>query len=444
MREILAADPALAKLQPRFLRGSLNEGFKSASRPGAGLPIARGRRGLVLVTETEIFGRKRARRSPAAGRAHAAGRAGRPAARLLGARRGRLRRPPPARDRALPRASTKIDTAQGLREVISLEFDDGVTLHVPLQESHLISRYVGPRPDQAPARQDRLRPVGEGPPGRRAGHRGPRRRAPSHPGQPRGPGGLRVPARTRTGSGSSRPRSRSPRRRASCAAIEETKRDMERTRPMDRLICGDVGFGKTEVALRAAFKAVQAGKQVVVLVPTTVLAQQHLNTFRERMAGYPVVDRDAEPVPLARPSRGRSWPPLAAGRGGHPDRDPPPAAARRRAEGPRPRHHRRGAALRREAQGGLQDDAGDGRRALDERDADPADALPRPDERARHERHRHAAGQPPPDPDDREDLRREGRGRRRSATRCAAAGQVFYLHNRVGTIDLVADSACAS
>ena len=71
-------------------------------------------------------------------------------------------------------------------------------------------------------------------------------------------------------------------------AIEETKRDMERTRPMDRLICGDVGFGKTEVALRAAFKAVQAGKQVVVLVPTTVLAQQHFNTFRERMAGYPV------------------------------------------------------------------------------------------------------------------------------------------------------------
>jgi transcription-repair coupling factor (superfamily II helicase) len=63
---------------------------------------------------------------------------------------------------------------------------------------------------------------------------------------------------------------------------------MERTRPMDRLICGDVGFGKTEVAIRAAFKAVQGGRQVAVLVPTTVLAQQHLNTFRERMAGYPI------------------------------------------------------------------------------------------------------------------------------------------------------------
>ncbi len=57
---------------------------------------------------------------------------------------------------------------------------------------------------------------------------------------------------------------------------------------MDRLICGDVGFGKTEVAIRAAFKAVQGGRQVAVLVPTTVLAQQHLNTFRERMAGYPI------------------------------------------------------------------------------------------------------------------------------------------------------------
>jgi transcription-repair coupling factor (superfamily II helicase) len=71
-------------------------------------------------------------------------------------------------------------------------------------------------------------------------------------------------------------------------AISETKSDMERPKPMDRLICGDVGFGKTEIAIRAAFKAVMGGKQVAVLVPTTVLAQQHFNTFRERMADYPV------------------------------------------------------------------------------------------------------------------------------------------------------------
>lgn len=71
-------------------------------------------------------------------------------------------------------------------------------------------------------------------------------------------------------------------------AITETKNDMERPKPMDRLICGDVGFGKTEVAIRAAFKAVMGGKQVAILVPTTVLAQQHYNNFRERMADYPV------------------------------------------------------------------------------------------------------------------------------------------------------------
>jgi len=72
------------------------------------------------------------------------------------------------------------------------------------------------------------------------------------------------------------------------AAIEATKRDMEEPQPMDRLICGDVGFGKTEVAIRAAFKAVMSGRQVAVLVPTTVLAQQHFQTFRERMSDYPV------------------------------------------------------------------------------------------------------------------------------------------------------------
>src|SRR5437879_6903400 len=71
-------------------------------------------------------------------------------------------------------------------------------------------------------------------------------------------------------------------------AITDTKIDMERPRPMDRLICGDVGFGKTEVAVRAAFKAVMNGKQVAVLAPTTVLAQQHFEVFWQRMLAYPV------------------------------------------------------------------------------------------------------------------------------------------------------------
>jgi transcription-repair coupling factor (superfamily II helicase) len=72
------------------------------------------------------------------------------------------------------------------------------------------------------------------------------------------------------------------------AAITEVKLDMERPRPMDRLVCGDVGYGKTEVAIRAAFKAVMDGRQVALLVPTTVLAQQHFQTFQERLSAFPV------------------------------------------------------------------------------------------------------------------------------------------------------------
>src|SRR5439155_18182679 len=70
-------------------------------------------------------------------------------------------------------------------------------------------------------------------------------------------------------------------------SAEEIKQDMQRPRPMDRLLCGDVGYGKTELAMRAAFKAVEYGKQVAILVPTTVLAEQHYRSFRERMVNYP-------------------------------------------------------------------------------------------------------------------------------------------------------------
>ncbi|WP_407938145.1 transcription-repair coupling factor [Motilibacter rhizosphaerae] len=92
------------------------------------------------------------------------------------------------------------------------------------------------------------------------------------------------------------------------STIDEVKRDMERTVPMDRVVCGDVGYGKTEIAVRAAFKAVMDGKQVAVLVPTTLLVQQHFSTFAERYAGFPVVvkalsrfqtDKEAEAVKAA-------------------------------------------------------------------------------------------------------------------------------------------------
>ncbi len=286
IREILAADPALAGLAPLYLRGSLNEGFRSVSRAGAALSIARGTRGLAFVTETEIFGRKRPRRAPAAGKARTAVAQ---VDQLLdfaelveGEFVVHLQH-----GIALYRGVTKLDTAQGLREVISLEFDDAVTLHVPLQESHLISRYVG---------LGRIKPqlgrigTGRWEKARRAVERATVDLAAEL---------LRIQASREAKAGFAFPEDTDWQREFEASfpftetpsqlrAIEETKRDMERTRPMDRLICGDVGFGKTEVALRAAFKAVQAGKQVIVLVPTTVLAQQHLNTFRERMAGYPV------------------------------------------------------------------------------------------------------------------------------------------------------------
>ena len=72
------------------------------------------------------------------------------------------------------------------------------------------------------------------------------------------------------------------------SAIADIKRDMESTQPMDRLLCGDVGYGKTEVAMRAAFKAVQDSKQVAILTPTTVLAFQHFQSFKKRFARFPV------------------------------------------------------------------------------------------------------------------------------------------------------------
>ena len=82
------------------------------------------------------------------------------------------------------------------------------------------------------------------------------------------------------------------------STIDEVKADMEKAVPMDRLICGDVGYGKTEIAVRAAFKAVQDGKQVAVLVPTTLLVTQHFDTFSERYAPFPVNGQGAEPVPV--------------------------------------------------------------------------------------------------------------------------------------------------
>ncbi len=297
VREILGADPELRSLQARVCRGTVNEGFRITCRPGAACPrpappapwtagAGAGSAGLVLVTETEIFGRRRPRGPGLHRRAVAT---------------------PAQVDQLLDfselaegdfvvhlqhgvavyRGLTKIETGDGTREVISLEFDDQVTLHVPLQESHLISRYVG---------LARTRPqLGRIGTGRWEKTRAAAERATLDLAAQL----LEVQAKRAAQPGHAFATDNDWQREFESAfpfattpdqtrAILDTKRDMEASRPMDRLVCGDVGFGKTEVAVRAAFKAVMDGRQVAVLVPTTVLAQQHLNTFRERMAGYPV------------------------------------------------------------------------------------------------------------------------------------------------------------
>ena len=112
-------------------------------------------------------------------------------------------------------------------------------------------------------------------------------------------------ARTRRGSPRWRPPSRTRRPPTSCAPSLEVKADLERRTPMDRLVVGDVGYGKTEVAIRAAFKAIQEGIQVAVLVPTTVLAAQHLATFQAALRGVPHDGPDAQPVRARGRAEGR-------------------------------------------------------------------------------------------------------------------------------------------
>jgi transcription-repair coupling factor (superfamily II helicase) len=294
VKEILAEDPRFKGLQPLWVRGTLNEGFRCTYRDGAGLLWSTLPKrklgeigGLVLVTETELFGRQRTRRVTGTQQRALVTRA--QVDQLLdfselveGDFVVHLQH-----GIALYRGLTKLDTRDGQREVISLEFDDGVTLHVPLQESHLISRYVG-----LGKAKPQLGKVGSGrwEKTRQAAERATIDLAADL---------LKIQAQREAQPGHAFPPDNDWQKefegsfpftetKDQLTAIEATKADLERARPMDRLICGDVGFGKTEVAIRAAFKVVQGGKQVAILVPTTILAQQHLNTFRERMAGYPI------------------------------------------------------------------------------------------------------------------------------------------------------------
>ena len=186
-----------------------------------------------------------------------------------------------------PGAPTDGPYQEDLQEVLTLEFADDAKLYVPLEQAYLVSRYVGVGKKSPP-----LSSLGDA-----KWSRAKRNAVASvfdYAGKM-----LALQAERETQAGyafgpdtkwqmefeHSFPFRETP---DQARAITESKIDMERPRSMDRLICGDVGFGKTEVAIRAAFKAVMDGKQVAVLAPTTVLAQQHFEVFRQRMLDYPV------------------------------------------------------------------------------------------------------------------------------------------------------------
>ncbi|HKK17641.1 MAG TPA: CarD family transcriptional regulator, partial [Opitutales bacterium] len=339
IKELLADNPVTAQLKPSFLAGTISGGFiykspedarsrlrpddegkreshgkdagetltshatgpevkatESPAPPGnshihlPALDSSTGRRGrarssakqgFVIVTDTEYFGRRQ---------------------RKVSGKRERARPTISQVDQLLDfteladgdplvhlqhgvclfRGLTQIEIKGGAKEVITVEFAEQMTIHVPLHESHLLTRYVG-----LTKARPKLGKIGGSSweKTRSAAERATLDYAAEL---------LHLHARREQSGGHAFPPDHAWQRDFEAAfpfketpdqlrAIEATKADMEKDLPMDRLICGDVGFGKTEVAIRAALKAVLAGKQVAMLVPTTVLCQQHFNTFRERM-----------------------------------------------------------------------------------------------------------------------------------------------------------------
>jgi transcription-repair coupling factor (superfamily II helicase) len=195
-----------------------------------------------------------------------------------------------ARPPGAPEIQNAADTAAATdeqQEVLAIEFADEAKLYVPLEQAYLVSRYVG-----AGKRSPPLSSLGDGKwarakikaaasifdyAGKMLAIQAERQMRPGYAFAP--------DTKWQAEFERSFPFRETP---DQMKAIIDAKIDMERPRPMDRLICGDVGFGKTEVAVRASFKAVMDGKQVAVLAPTTVLAQQHFEVFRQRMLEYPV------------------------------------------------------------------------------------------------------------------------------------------------------------
>ena len=269
-RDICAGTPALLSITP--LRGELPAGFS--------IPEAK----TAVLSSSELFGR------------YQSATARRRASREDKARKARAQ----ASLKDVNPGDLVVHTSYGIGKFINISaspdsgdeemnilYRDNTILHVPLSQAHLVSRYIG-----LGSKTPELNKLGDSK-WQRA-KKSAERSVADYAAQL-----LNVQAERQTGKGYSHPpdskwmwefESSFPFRETQdqLRAIAQTKADMESTRPMDRLICGDVGFGKTEVAIRAAFKAVQEDKQVVYLVPTTILAQQHYNTFVQRMKEFPV------------------------------------------------------------------------------------------------------------------------------------------------------------
>jgi transcription-repair coupling factor (superfamily II helicase) len=260
--------------QVQFLLGSLNSGFV--------FPDGK----LAVLSDAEIFGRYQA-----------------PSARRLALRRSRLRGGRQPIDFAeIAEGDLVVHVEHGIaryrgiqkfrqndleQEVVVLEFEHDAHLYVPFEQAFLVSRYIGIGKRYPP-----LSALGDSRWGRA-------KKAAETAAFDYAAKLLKIQAERNLRTSYAHPPDSQWQREFESSflyketddqlkAIQETKGDMESNRPMDRLICGDVGFGKTEVTIRAAFKAVIDGKQVAMLVPTTVLAQQHFNTFRQRMSDYPV------------------------------------------------------------------------------------------------------------------------------------------------------------
>ena len=262
-------EPDLGRGALTIVHGSLPHGW-SVGADGAG---------LTLLTDAEVFGFSKQRRAPA----RRGGSRGAFVADLVPGEYVVHIEHGIARFAGLVRK----DVGGNEHEFLELQYEGGDRLYVPTEQVDRVSRYVGPsehRPSltrlgtqEWPRAKARVRRAVQELAGELLKLYASRELAEGHAFQP--------DSAWQTELEASFPYVETA---DQASAIRDVKHDMEEVRPMDRLVCGDVGYGKTEVAIRAAFKAVLDGMQVAVLVPTTILAQQHYNTFLQRLAGFPV------------------------------------------------------------------------------------------------------------------------------------------------------------